>query len=140
MNYVVNPDNQPNYLEIKNIFNEIKNIELNDVIPEINILISNNRSSHSRGDFFEEQEKYIGKIISIFLIQKEGIEHIVGPVLINNVKMILYIMNYINGFIPCDNVYIEEQENLEKQVLNYYNELNDINININIKFTNVIYN
>ncbi len=138
MYYVTNPDIQPNYSQIKNNFENIKNNKLKNTIPETNILISNNRDSHSRGNFYLEREKYIGKIISIFLIQKKGIEYLVGPILLTSEQTLMDIMNYVNEFIPCDNVYIEELENLDNQILNYYKMLN-VKHN-DIKFTNITYN
>jgi hypothetical protein len=99
-------------------------------------LISNNISSCSIGNFFEEKKKYINKIISIFIIKKKGIEHIIGPIFIINEQILTDIINYIGEFILSENVYIDEQENLDKQILNYYNELD----NNNYKYTNVIYN
>jgi hypothetical protein len=134
MNYAINPDTQPNYFQIKKNFNNIKNIEQTNIYPQFNILISNDINSYARGKFIEEREKYIGKIISIFIIRKKGLTQIVGPVLITNVQILIDIMNYVNEFIPTENVYIEEQDDLEKQLFNYYNNYNDI------KITNIIYN
>jgi hypothetical protein len=136
MNYVINPYIQPKYLEINKKFDKIKNNQMSNIIPELNILISNNISSCSIGNFFEVKKKYINKIISIFIIKKKGIEHIIGPIFIINEQILTDIINYIGEFILSENVYIDEQENLDKQILNYYNELD----NNNYKYTNVIYN
>lgn len=79
MLHVTNPDLKPNYLEIKNKFLGLVKLELRNSIPQINILVSNNRQSYSRGTFFEQRSKYLNKIVSIFLIQKKGIEKLIGP-------------------------------------------------------------
>lgn len=134
MNYLTNPDLRPNYAEIKNKFNDIKNTELNDSIPELNILILNNYNSHSRGDFYVEREKCINKIINIFLIRNKGIEKIVGPIFISDVKIIENIMNYIHEFVPLENAYIDEHD-LDKEVANYYLSTNIIKLD----YVNVIY-
>ncbi len=136
MNYLINPDLQPNYLEIKNNFNNIKNSELKDIIPDYNILILNSFYSHSKGDFYIEREKYIGKTINIFMIQKTGIKQIIGSIFISDIQIIADIITYINQFVPGENVYIREQENLHTQINNYYKNLN---INNNNNYTNIIY-
>ncbi len=124
MYYLINPDTEPNYLEIKTNFNNIKNSELNDdVITDYNILISLDFNSHSKADFFVEREKYKDKIINIFVIKKDNIKKIIGPIFINDSQIIKDIMQYINYFISCENVYKnkeEVEEELKKEVPNLY--------------------
>jgi hypothetical protein len=134
MYYLTNPNLEPNYLEIKKKFNTIK--QLDTIVPEINILLSNNRDSCARATFYEQRETYLNKIISIFLIKKKGIEKLVGPVKIDNNDTIEDIIKYINEFVPTDNVYIDidDQDNLESQISNYYKLRID-----NIKLTNIVY-
>jgi len=74
MNYCVNPDFEPNYLEIKNKFSNLKNTELKNTIPHFNILVLNDRYSSSKGKFLSQREKYLNKIINIFLIMKTQLE------------------------------------------------------------------
>jgi len=135
MNYVANPNLLPNCYQIKQKFEQILNSKLENTNPEFNILLSNDVNSCSRGKFFEERHKYIGKIISIFVIEKNKITQIVGPILIDNVQKIIDLMYYINEFIPTENVYIDEVENIDKQIFDYYDKLN---LN-NTFFTNIIY-
>ncbi len=132
MYYLINPDLKPNYLEIKNNFFRLKQLEQFDIIPETNILVSNNRYCHSRGSFFSNKEKYLNKIVSIFLIQKKGLEKLVGPILISDDQTIPDILTYINHFVPGDNVYVNEQEDLDVQINKFYG-------NNSLSFTNDVY-
>jgi hypothetical protein len=140
MNYCVNPDFEPNYLEIKNKFSNLKNTELKNTIPHFNILVLNDRYSSSKGKFLSQREKYLNKIINIFLIMKNGIEQIIGPILITDERIIFDIMDYINNFIPSENVYLDKQENLHIQINNYYNiYFDNANTKTNNVFTNIMF-
>lgn len=134
MNYVTNPDFKPDYAKIKNRFNDIKNIELSNTMTELNILILNNYNSHSRGNFYVEREKYINKIISIFLIRNKGIEKVVGPIFIDKVKIVEDIIKYINEFVSLENAYIDDHD-LDKEVSEYYLRTNIIRSD----YANIVY-
>jgi hypothetical protein len=134
MNYLINPDLKPDYVKIKNTFNNIKNTELSDTMTELNVLILNNYNSHSRGDFYTDREKYINRIINVFLIKNKGIKKVVGPIFIDNIKIVEDIMIYINEFVPLENAYIVDHD-LELEIANYYQSINITYSN----YANVIY-
>ena len=138
MNYIIDPYLKPNYLEIQNKFVNIKNTELKNTIPQFNILVLNDRHSSSKGNFLSQREKYLNKIINIFLIKENGIKQIIGPILITDEQIIFDIMDYINNFILSENVYVDKQENLDIQINNYYTT-NFNNTKNSNKFKNIIF-
>lgn len=137
MNYLTDSHILTNYSQINENFMDIKNNELKGIEPDYNIFISNDRNSCAKANFIDEYKKYIGKNINIFIIKKNHITHLIGPILINTYQNIISIIEYIVENIPTENIYLKKEE-FEKLIENYTNS--ESNVYCSDKKKNHIYN
>ncbi len=137
-NYVIDPNHEKFIHDFKiksNIdfeilkkdkINKIDNIDNIDNDNYISLFINFSQNSNSYSNFLKDKEKFIGKIIKIFLLRKDGIiEELLGPLYVDNEKInIIYSgignmkFDYYTGYLESINEYINI--NSIKNSLIYY--------------------
>ncbi len=128
--YIVDPNHEKfiNDFKIKsNIdFENLKKDKIINTDNYISIFINFSQNSNSYSNFLKDKQKFIGKIIKIFLLRKYGIiEELLGPLYVDNEKInIIYSgignmkFDYYTDYLESINEYINI--NSIKNSLIYY--------------------
>ena len=99
--------------------------EINDNIIDEIIILNNSLQSEGFIDFMKTFNDLQNKNIKVYLYKKNGLELILGPVLIDSISKIMHINTYIINFISRENFayYKTDMENVIE---------NEFNSNINL--------
>ena len=83
-------------------FSEYKN-DINDYDIDKIIILNNSLQSQGFIEFMKTFNDLQNKNVKIYLYNKDGLELILGPVLIDSISKIMYINTYIIRFISREN-------------------------------------